>query len=84
MLKENCILRRPGREPYNLNEYIGLLIRQDDIQLKKQLKKLEGEKCAKCNDPLPVQNCCLSGDSQCWTTFGHRDFSINIVKIKYQ
>ena len=29
MLAHNCAARRPGREPYELNEYIALLIRKD-------------------------------------------------------
>ncbi|SXD15121.1 Uncharacterised protein [Klebsiella quasipneumoniae] len=30
MLARNCAARRPGRDPYEMAEYIALLIRQDD------------------------------------------------------
>ena len=30
MLQRNCVLRRPGREPYDVNEYLSMLIRIDD------------------------------------------------------
>jgi hypothetical protein len=32
MLARNCAARRPGREPYEMAEYIALLIRQDDAR----------------------------------------------------
>lgn len=34
MIKRNCALRRPGREPYDEWEYIQMLIRNDDKRLK--------------------------------------------------
>jgi len=33
MLARNCAARRPGRDPYEMAEYIALLIRQDDARL---------------------------------------------------
>ncbi len=33
MLTRNCAERRPGRDPYELSEYIALLIRQDDARV---------------------------------------------------
>lgn len=32
IVAQNCAARRPGREPYELNEYIALLIRQDNAR----------------------------------------------------
>jgi len=32
ILALNCAARRPGREPYDMTEYISLLIRQDDAR----------------------------------------------------
>lgn len=32
MLARNCAARRPGRDPYEMAEYIALLIRQDDAR----------------------------------------------------
>lgn len=37
MLRENCALRRPAREPYDMDEYITMLIRKDNAELKAQL-----------------------------------------------
>ncbi len=34
MLRENCVARRPQREPYDLDEYITMLIRKDNAELK--------------------------------------------------
>lgn len=30
MLERNCASRRPGRAPYEMSEYVAMLIRQDD------------------------------------------------------
>ncbi len=38
MLEQNCAARRPGREPYELNEYIALLIRKDAAELASSLE----------------------------------------------
>lgn len=40
MLTQNCAARRPGREPYELNEYITILIRKDAAELAQQLEAL--------------------------------------------
>ncbi len=34
MLRENCAARRPQREPYDMDEYITMLIRKDNADLK--------------------------------------------------
>lgn len=39
MLKENCALRRPQREPYGMDEYVTMLIIRDNAELQAQLKE---------------------------------------------
>ncbi|BET97674.1 hypothetical protein [Xenorhabdus taiwanensis] len=70
MLKRNCTLRRPGREPYDVNEYLTMLIRMDDRSLKRMLTKLQQQCCEKCGESLPVTKCCFSGEAACWNTLG--------------
>lgn len=78
MLARNCAARRPGRDPYELNEYIALLIRQDDARLQAQIAELSGQKCGKCGDKLPVDSCPCQGDSQCWATSGWHDLKLTV------
>ncbi len=40
MLKRNCALRRPGREPYDAVEYLTLLICKDAAELQQKLEAL--------------------------------------------
>lgn len=42
MLRENCALRRPQREPYDMDEYITMLIRKDNAELQAQLTEQAG------------------------------------------
>ena len=73
MLAQNCAARRPGREPYELNEYITMLIRKDAAELAQQLEALAKRQCGKCGDRLPVSACPCQGESACWLTNGwHR------------
>ena len=80
MLEQNCAARRPFREPYEMNEYLSLLIRKDNAELQQQLVELKNRCCGKCQDKLPGdQNGCyfLSiGDSECWQTFGWHDLKL--------
>lgn len=78
MLKRNCVLRMPGREPYDVVEYLQMLIRKDDAEYKRQAEKLSKQKCKRCGEQLPVQQCCLSGDSQCWVTKGYHEVKLSI------
>jgi len=78
MVARNCAARRPGRDPYELNEYIALLIRQDDARLKEQVAKMTGSQCGKCGDKLPVDSCPCQGDSQCWVTGGWHDLKLTV------
>lgn len=70
MLARNCAARRPGRAPYEMAEYIALLIRQDDARVRGRIKSISKRQCGKCGDRLPVQDCPCAGDSQCWITAG--------------
>ena len=78
MLKRNCVLRMPGREPYDAVEYLQMLIRKDDGEYKRQAETLSKQKCKRCGEQLPVQQCCLTGDSQCWVTSGYKELKIVI------
>ncbi|MGK8935281.1 hypothetical protein ACRS85_21640 [Pluralibacter gergoviae] len=68
MLARNCAARRPGRAPYEMAEYIALLIRQDDARVRGRIKSLSKGHCGKCGDALPVDSCPCAGDSACWLT----------------
>lgn len=70
MLARNCAARRPGREPYEMAEYIAMLIRQDDARVSCRIKSISKRLCAKCGESLPITFCPCVGDSQCWVTRG--------------
>ncbi|WP_410738912.1 hypothetical protein [Citrobacter freundii] len=70
MLERNCATRRPGRAPYEMSEYIALLIRQDDARVRGRIKSISINCCGKCGDALPVESCPCDGDSACWVTRG--------------
>lgn len=40
MLERNCASRRPGRAPYEMSEYVAMLIRQDDARVRWQRLRL--------------------------------------------
>lgn len=66
MLKENCALRRPQREPYGMDEYITMLIIRDNADLQAQ------RTCKRCGERLPgdKDGCLFIGESACWQTLG--------------
>ncbi|GKX40048.1 hypothetical protein [Pectobacterium versatile] len=74
MLDRNRKARRPGKDSYDREEYIQMLIRQDDARMKLRFKSLSRMSCGRCGDSLPVSECCMSGDSGCWVTNGWRGF----------
>lgn len=76
MLARNCASRRPGRDPYDMAEYVALLIRQDDARLKARIKSISKRQCGKCGDKLPVNSCPCKGDSKCWVTLGWHDIKL--------
>ena len=76
MLERNRVARRPGRDPYELAEYIALLIRQDDARAKARFKWLSKKRCGRCGDQLPVQSCPLQEESACWARNGWYEVKI--------
>lgn len=76
MLQRNCSLRRPGREPYDIAEYLSMLIRIDDRSVISLITELNKRHCKKCNEQLPVAECCLSGSSECWNTRGWHELKL--------
>jgi len=70
MLARNCAARRPGRDPYEMSEYIAMLIRQDDARVRGRINSISKRQCGKCGDVLPVNSCPCAGDAQCWVTGG--------------
>lgn len=79
MLAQNCAGRRPGREPYELNEYITMLIRIDNAQLKRQLEELNKRNCGRCGDQLPVMECVCDVEEACWVNRGWHELKLKIV-----
>lgn len=78
MLARNCADRRHGRAPYDMNEYIALLIRQDDARARGRIKSISTNRCGKCGDVLPVESCPCDGDSACWVTRGWHDTKLSV------
>ena len=76
MLERNCAARRPGRDPYEMAEYIALLIRQDDARVRGRIKAISANQCGRCGDSLPVKSCPCAGDSACWVTQGWHETKI--------
>ncbi|WP_440864496.1 hypothetical protein [Symbiopectobacterium purcellii] len=79
MLRRNCALRRPGKAPYDMDEYIQLLIRQDDARARQRIKSLSKQRCGKCGESLPVTECCMQGYSGCWNTNGWHEIKLRIT-----
>ncbi|HBR2944237.1 TPA: hypothetical protein L9R09_002738 [Klebsiella pneumoniae] len=78
MLARNCAARRPGRAPYEMAEYIALLIRQDDARVSGRIKSISKRRCGKCDDRPPVNECPCAGDSQCWATMGWHETKLTV------
>lgn len=78
MLERNCAARRPGRAPYEMGEYIAMLIRQDDARVRGRIKSISANRCGKCGDALPVKSCPSDGDSQCWVTRGWHETKLSV------
>ncbi|WP_455820609.1 hypothetical protein [Pseudomonas cerasi] len=70
MLERNRVARRPGRDPYELAEYVALLIRQDDARVRARFKSLSQKRCGRCGDQLPVLSCPLQKEVACWAHNG--------------
>lgn len=78
MLARNCAARRPGRAPYEMAEYIALLIRQDDARVRGRIKSISANRCGKCGDALPVESCPCDGDFACWVTRGWHETKLSV------
>ncbi len=78
MLEQNCAARRPGRAPYEMGEYIAMLIRQDDARIRGRIKSISANCCGKCSDSLPVKSCPCIGDSACWATMGWHALKLTV------
>ncbi|MBK0032714.1 hypothetical protein IBT47_10510 [Erwinia sp. S43] len=76
MLEQNCAARRPGRERYDLNEYVTMLIRRDNAELQ-HLLKIVGH-CGKCGDKAPVTSCPCVGEAACWVTNGWQELKLTV------
>ncbi|HHT0404601.1 TPA: hypothetical protein ACTW6H_002792 [Raoultella ornithinolytica] len=78
MLARNCAARSPGSDPYEMAEYIALLIRQDDARVRGRIRSISKRSCSKCGDRLPVEACTCAGDSQCWATMGWHETKLTV------
>ncbi|EME1029018.1 hypothetical protein VXK37_002484 [Salmonella enterica] len=78
MLARNCAARRPGRAPYEMAEYIAMLIRQDDARVRGRINSISKRRCGKCGDALPVDSCPCDGDSACWVTQGWHETKLSV------
>lgn len=78
MLSQLCHLRRPGKSPYTEGEVIGLLIRKSWADYQAQLEEARKTPCKKCGEIPPINSCPCAGDSECWTTNGHKLFAIKL------
>ncbi|EBS3741954.1 hypothetical protein DQY98_05120 [Salmonella enterica subsp. enterica serovar Saintpaul] len=78
ILTRNCADRRPGRAPYEMAEYIAMLIRQDDARVRGRIKSISANRCGKCGDSLPVDSCPCDGDSACWVTRGWHETKLAV------
>jgi len=83
MLARNCAARRPGRDPYEMAEYIALLIRQDDARVRGRIKSISRKLCGKCGERVPVNSCPCNGDSQCWVTKGWHEYCRQLWRLYF-
>ena len=69
-LRELCRIRAGVGEPYDVGEYLALLMDRDWKKLQAQLHDLGTQRCAKCDASLP-QGCdgLFAGDSACFHTW---------------
>lgn len=79
-IQANCEARRPGKEPYSVDEYFELLAVQDINQLKRQLAELASHKC-QCGEsmPGPTVGCFRNGEAACGQTQIWRDLMLKTL-----
>lgn len=70
--------RNPGREPYSRNEYIALLLLNDERALSVQEKATPA--CRKCG-AQPPQHCerAFKGEAGCWLSYDCLSFNLTVV-----
>lgn len=68
---------RPGREPYEFNEVVGLLIRRCHAEYQQTFGPPAKRTC-KCGDKLPVTKCPCVGESACWLTLGWHETKLTV------
>ncbi|MDF7657601.1 hypothetical protein PUG81_01365 [Erwiniaceae bacterium L1_54_6] len=78
MLAQNCAGRRPGREPYDISEYITMLIRIDNAELNRLVTELNKRSCGRCGDQLPVMQCVCDVEEACWVNRGWHELKLKI------
>lgn len=78
MFQRNCTLRRPGRDPYVIAEYLSMLIRIDDRSVISLITELNKWRCKKCHEQQPVVEYCLNGGAECWNTQGWHELKLVI------
>lgn len=79
-IQSNCAARRPGKDPYSVDEYFELLAVQDINLLKRQLAELANHKCH-CGEsmPGPTGGCVMNGDAVCKQTGIWRDLMLKTL-----
>ncbi|MGL5344820.1 MAG: hypothetical protein ACRC9O_09495 [Plesiomonas sp.] len=73
--------RRPGAEPYGVDEYFELLAIEDTKRLKQQLDELAQQQCVLCGDVLPGEDkaCCRGGEYHCGQRTARRALILKTV-----
>ncbi|WP_217470548.1 hypothetical protein [Photorhabdus akhurstii] len=59
-------------------EYLELLIRKDDAELRQKMQVLSSQQCGKCGDAHPVTECCFFGEAACWNTSGWHELKLQL------
>ncbi|MGK3122888.1 hypothetical protein ACCY16_02035 [Candidatus Pantoea formicae] len=77
-LDRGRVQRNPGREPYSRNEYIALLLLNDESELAAQQEATAP--CRKCGT-RPPDNCdrAFKGEAQCWLTYDCLELNLTSV-----
>ena len=77
-LERGRVNRNPGREPYSRNEYIALLLLNDERLLAGQEKDLQA--CRKCG-AQPPSHCerAFKGEASCWLSYDCLSLNLTVV-----
>lgn len=79
--ERNARLRRPGKEPYSVEEYAELLFVQDNLALQNQLVGLSKRCCTGCGEqfPGPVGGCWRNGEAVCAQTHIWKELALKTL-----